>query len=335
MSYRFAIVGCGHIGRRHAELVGRHGHLLAVCDNDSERALELSAKHHAKAYFSMEELLQNERPDIVSICTPNGLHAAHAIAALQRDCHVLCEKPMSISSLDCQQMIAAAQKSGKKLFVVKQNRYNAPVAMVKQLLSNNNLGRISSFELNCFWNRPIHYYRDSWRGTNKLDGGTLYTQFSHFIDLLYWFLGDLKSVKGIRKNREHGNAIEFEDCGAALLEMQNGSIGTINYSINSFKQNMEGSFTLFGEKGTVKIGGQYLNKLEYFSVEGMSEPPMPKQAGANDYGFYQGSMSNHDKVYENLVLALHQPEHDMVEAAEAAKTVEMIEQVYAHSPLST
>lgn len=137
MSYRFAIVGCGHIGRRHAELAGRHGHLLAVCDNDSERALELAAKHRAKAYFSIEELLQNERPGIVSICTPNGLHATHAIAALQRDCHVLCEKPMSISSLDCQQMIAAAQKSGKKLFGVEQTRHKARGTIQNQFPSDD------------------------------------------------------------------------------------------------------------------------------------------------------------------------------------------------------
>jgi predicted dehydrogenase len=223
-------------------------------------------------------------------------------------------------------MIAAAAKSGKKLFVVKQNRYNPPVLFLKDLVENGKLGKIYSFQINCFWNRPDAYYT-GWKGTKVLDGGTLYTQFSHFIDLLYWLLGDVAEVKTILKNFAH-RAVEFEDSGIVSFAMQNGAIGSLNYTVNSFEKNMEGSFTVFAEKGTVKIGGEYLNELEYCRVQGIDEPGLPKGNPANSYGFYQGSMSNHDKVYENLMIALEDDTHEMASAEEGLKTVEIIGKIY-------
>ncbi len=333
MSYRFAIIGCGHIAGRHAQHIVKQGALVAVCDIIPERANQLAAKYGATPYFSTAELFANVKPDLVSICTPNGLHAVHTLEALEHGCNVLCEKPMTINSSDGEKMIASAKKAGKKIYVVKQNRYNPPVLAIKKLVDENKLGKIFSFQLNCFWNRPAEYYHDNWRGTNKLDGGILFTQFSHFIDLVYWLLGDIKKVNGTRTNSQHKTSIEFEDCGMAFLEMQSGAIGTIHYNINSYKKNMEGSLTLFGEKGTVKIGGQYLNELEYFEVENETKPILPAGNSANNYGFYEGSMSNHDKVYENLVKALNNPDHSMVEAAEALKTVAIIEKIYQSSPL--
>lgn len=333
MSYRFAIIGCGRIAERHAQQIARHGSLVAVCDTVPEKARKLAEKYGAKAYFSTDELFQHEKPDLVSVCSPNGLHPRHSIQALQHGATVLCEKPMAINQHDAAKMIEAANKAGKKLYVVKQNRYNPPVVAVKKLLDEGKFGRIHSFQLNCFWNRPNSYYNDEWRGTLNLDGGTLFTQFSHFIDLLYWFMGDLKKVTGTRANFQHKAVIEFEDTGSALLEMNNGAIGSLNYTINSFNGNMEGSLSLFGEKGTIKIGGHYLNKLEFFAVENEPNPVLPEGNGANQYGFYEGSMSNHDKVYEDLIRAINSPDHSMVEAAEALKTVEIIEKIYSASPL--
>ena len=191
------------------------------------------------------------------------------------------------------------------------------------------LGKIYSFQINCFWNRPDGYYTD-WKGKKDLDGGTLFTQFSHFIDLLYWLLGDVATVQTKAKNFAHAT-IEFEDTGMVLFEMKSGALGSLNYTVNSFDKNMEGSFTVFAEKGTIKIGGQYLNELEYFNVAGITAPELPKGNPANGYGFYQGSMSNHDKVYENLVLALQNPAHEFASAAEGLKTVEIIERIYAPS----
>jgi UDP-N-acetyl-2-amino-2-deoxyglucuronate dehydrogenase len=327
MKPSFAIIGCGRIAKRHAEQIVKHGILAAVCDIIPQKADEMAALYQARPYYSIEALLANEPGlAVVSICTPNGLHAENAIQALNAGINVLCEKPLCINTLDGDKMIAAAAGANKKLFVVKQNRYNPPVAFLKELINNGELGKIYSFQINCFWNRPDAYYTD-WKGKKDLDGGTLFTQFSHFIDLLYWLLGDVATVQTKAKNFAHA-AIEFEDTGMVLFEMKSGAIGTLNYTVNSFNKNMEGSFTVFAEKGTIKIGGQYLNELEYFNAAGIAAPELPKGNPANGYGFYQGSMSNHDKVYENLVQALQNPAHEFASAAEGLKTVEIIERIY-------
>jgi UDP-N-acetyl-2-amino-2-deoxyglucuronate dehydrogenase len=335
-NYKFAIIGCGQIAGRHAEQIQKNGQLVAVCDIIPEKADSFSQKFPSKPYYNIDELLSKEKnSDLVVVCSPNGLHAEHSINSLQAGKHVLCEKPMAISTADARKMIDAEKKTGKKLFVVKQNRFNPPVVYLKKLVDENKLGKIFSFQLNCFWNRPKAYYQNTWRGTKDLDGGTLFTQFSHFIDLLYWLLGDLTEASGVRHNFLHNNSIEFEDAGVAQLQMKNGSIGTINYTINSNNKNMEGSLTLFGEKGTVKIGGQYLNELEYFSVEGESFPELPRGNPANQYGYYEGSMSNHHKVYEHLIKALDDPFYNFINSEETFKTIEIIEKIYNSSPLLT
>lgn len=329
MSLSFAIVGCGNIGKRHAEYIQETGELIAVCDIIAAKADELGKKQNASVYYSIEKLLAaDNRPDIVVICTPNGLHAAHSILSLNAGSHVLCEKPMAIRSADCLAMIVAAEKNNKKLFVVKQNRFNPPVAAVKKIIDENRLGRIYSLQLNCFWNRDEKYYTDSWKGTAALDGGILFTQFSHFIDLLYWMFGEVKNVKAIRKNFFHHNSIELEDTGVALLEFENGIIGGVNYTVNSYKKNMEGSLTIFGERGTVKIGGQYLNELEYQEIESFKIADLTAGNKANDYGYYQGSMSNHDKVYKNLVDVLLHDAPMSASSIDGLKTVEIIEKIY-------
>lgn len=329
MQHHFALIGCGSISERHAENIVKKGILTAACDIIPGKANSIASKYNARPYYSLEDLLTTEsRLTVAVICTPNGLHALHTIQALEKGLHVLCEKPLCISVTDGRNMIEAAEKAGKYLFVVKQNRFNPPVVELKKLCSENRLGNITSFQINCFWNRPEEYYMNStWKGTKALDGGILYTQFSHFIDLLYWILGDVKDVKGIRKNFSHPY-IEFEDTGAVILEMQSGAIGTFNYTINSFKKNMEGSIILFGDKGTVKIGGEYLNVLEYQSIENHEIAFHAANPGANDYGFYKGSMSNHDKVYEHLFSALQGDKHQMTGAEDGLKTVEIIEKIY-------
>jgi len=226
-------------------------------------------------------------------------------------------------------MIEEAEKAGKHLFIVKQNRFNPPVIAVKKILDEKKLGKIYSIHLNCFWNRDAKYYENSWKGTKELDGGTLFTQFSHFIDLLYWMFGNVKKVQGVTKNCAHQNIIEFEDTGAIILEFDSGIIGTINYTVNSFQRNMEGSLTIFGENGTVKIGGQYLNELEYQQIKGHVITDMPHGGKANDYGFYQGSMSNHDKVYQNLVDVIDNNAPIAASSHDGLKTVEIIEKIYA------
>ena len=266
--------------------------------------------------------------DVVSICTPNGLHAKHSIQSLRAGYNVLCEKPMAITVNDCGEMIKAAESANKRLFAIKQNRFNPPVAAVKKLIDQGKLGEIYSVQLSCFWNRNFDYYNNSWKGSTNLDGGTLYTQFSHFIDLLYWMVGDVKKASALGRNFAHQGIIDFEDTGVVILEFYNGAIGTINYTVNSYAGNMEGSMTLFGSKGTVKIGGQYLNELEYQSIEGHLIENLPEGNTANNYGTYKGSMSNHDKVYENVVAVLKKGSAINTNSFEALKTVEIIDKIY-------
>jgi len=328
-SIKFGIIGCGRIAQRHAEHIQKSGKLVAVCDIVQEKANELATKYGAKPYTKISELLKdNPDIDVITICTPNGLHAKHSIMALKSSFHVLCEKPMALSVSDCGEMINAAEKANKRLFIVKQNRFNPPVAAVKKIIDEGRLGKIYSAQLNCYWNRNNEYYENSWKGTKDLDGGTLFTQFSHFIDLLYWIVGDVKEVTAFTGNYHHKGIIEFEDTGVVNLKFHNGAIGSINYSVNSFDKNMEGSLTIFGEKGTIKIGGQYLNELEYQSIENYEIKDLPPGNPPNNYGKYLGSMSNHDKVYQNVVDVLTNKGVIATNGFEGLKTVEIIDRIY-------
>lgn len=328
----FAIVGCGRIAQRHAEHVQRLGKLIAVCDIDAGKAKSLAEKYGAAAFSNIDDLLKKtDNIDVVSVCSPNGLHAEHTIKALRAGVHVLCEKPMALSVQDCGDMITAAERANRRLFIVKQNRFNPPVAAVKQVIDEGRLGKIYSVQLSCFWNRNEAYYKNSWKGTLDLDGGTLYTQFSHFVDLLYWMIGDVKEVAGFTGNLGHQGIIEFEDSGVVGLRFYNGAIGTVNYTVNSHQKNMEGSLTIFGSKGTVKIGGQYLNELEYQDIEGYKIENLPPGNPPNQYGQYQGSMSNHDKVYENLIAVLTGDGIIATNGFEGLKTVEIIDKIYSNA----
>lgn len=326
---KFAIIGCGRIAQRHAEHIHNFGELIAVCDTVREKADNLATEYNATAYYNVMDLLANEASvDVVAICTPNGLHAQHSIEALKAGFHVLCEKPMAINVNDCGEMIKTAERFNKRLFAIKQNRFNPPVEAVKKIIDEGRLGKIFSAQLTCFWNRNEDYYKNSWKGTKDLDGGTLFTQFSHFIDLLYWMIGDIKDVEAYTGNYAHRGIIEFEDAGVVILKFQNGAIGTINYTVNSYGKNMEGSLSIFGENGTVKIGGQYLNELEYQNIKDYKIENLPVGNTANNYGNYQGSMSNHDKVYQNVIDVLTNNASISTSAFEGLKTVEVIDKIY-------
>jgi UDP-N-acetyl-2-amino-2-deoxyglucuronate dehydrogenase len=329
---KFAIIGCGRIGTRHADHINKLGVLKAVCDIDSDKAVILARNYNCNIYTDVDDLLKLENEiDVVAICSPNGFHAIHSIKALNAGFHVLCEKPLAISVYDCGEMIKAAEKNNKRLFAIKQNRFNPPVAAVKKAIENGVFGKIFSVQLSCFWNRDENYYFNSWKGTKDLDGGTLFTQFSHFIDLLYWLIGDVKRVYCLTSNFNHKNIIEFEDTGVVSLEFYNGALGTINYTVNSFIKNMEGSLTIFAENGTVKIGGQYLNELEYQSIKDFEFKDLPVGNKPNNYGNYVGSMSNHFEVYQNLIDVLTHGAEISTNAFEGLKTVEIIDKIYQSS----
>jgi len=325
---RFIIVGCGRIAERHAEHIAKLGRLVAVCDIKPKRVALFTEKYNVLGFSDIDSLLAaNPAADVVAICTPNGLHTEHSIKALRARYHVLCEKPMALTVADCEHMIMEAEKSGKKLFIIKQNRFNPPIVEVKRLIDEGRLGKILSVQLNCFWNRDEQYYKNSeWKGTRALDGGALFTQFSHFVDLLVWMFGDALEVKAYIGNSNHPY-IEIDDHGVVALKFEGGTLGTIHFSTNAYKKNLEGSITIFGEKGTVKVGGEYLNVLEHASVENYTPPNLPMGI-ANDYGSYKGSMSNHDKVYQNVIDVLGNNGVISTSGMEGLKTVEMIRKIY-------
>lgn len=328
-SIPFLLVGCGYIGKRHATLMQQYGTLKAVCDIDHTKAETFAEQFNCNAYSTIEQMLEEVPADMIAVCTPNGLHAAHSIAALQKGLHVLCEKPMALAELDCNAMIDAALKAKRKLVVVKQNRFNAPVQAVKQALDQGKLGDIVSVQLNCFWNRDARYYAaGGWKGTSDMDGGILFTQFSHFIDLLYWCMGDVVKVEAFAQNYFHKQITAFEDTCVVILQFATGAIGTCHFTTCAYKSNMEGSITLFGSRGTVKIGGQYLNTLEYQCLDDGAITHSTDTGLPNDYGFYTGSMSNHDKMYEYVFNQLDDEKLMPASTYDAMKTVELINKIY-------
>lgn len=326
---RVGLIGCGRIAQRHAGHIYKLGKLVAVCDVNHEKARKLGEEYEIPFFTDEDAFLSFKDMDVVAVCSPNGLHAVHSIKSLNAGFHVLCEKPMALTSSDCEEMINTAERCNKRLFIVKQNRFNPAIEAVKEKIDQGAFGEIFSVQLNCFWNRNYDYYQKSdWKGTKDLDGGTLFTQFSHFIDLLYWMIGDVEETSSMIKNYSHEDVIEFEDTGVVSLKFKNGALGTINYTVNSFAKNMEGSIAIFGEKGTVKVGGQYLNKLEYQSLDGEEIGELREGNPANEYGEYQGSMSNHDRVYENLIDVLQHGGSIATNGLEGLKTVEIIQKIY-------
>jgi UDP-N-acetyl-2-amino-2-deoxyglucuronate dehydrogenase len=327
---RFSIIGYGNIGRRHASHILHNPatELVAICDTDPSLAAKVP--DGIPFYTTPETMLATVNADVVCICTPNYLHEPHTIMALEAGMHAVVEKPMAISTASCDRMIAAAEKTGKTIFAVKQNRYNPPVQAVKQLIDGNELGHVYMIQVNCFWNRGDAYYKESdWRGKKDKDGGCLFTQFSHFVDILYYLNGPVGSVTGQTGNYAHRHNTEVEDTGSFVMKAANGAIINFSFTTCAYERNMEGSITVLAEKGTVKIGGQYLNTIEYQHLAGPALPSINISAKANDYGLYQGSMSNHDKLIQNVVDVLLNGKPIMTTAQEGREVVRIIEQMYS------
>ncbi|MDA0195264.1 MAG: Gfo/Idh/MocA family oxidoreductase [Bacteroidetes bacterium] len=326
---RFGIVGCGNIGRRHAAILSNleGASLTAICDNN-EASLNSVSNNYMRKFSSLDDLIAYNDLDIINICTPHHLHKEMAIKAMRKGLHVLVEKPMALTSADAQEMINCASENDRKLFVVKQNRFNVPVSLVDQLIKDNALGIIYEVHCNVFWNRNIEYYSQSdWRGKKATEGGALYTQASHFIDLLIWWFGELTESKAYLKN--YFQPIEFEDSGNAVLKFDTGVSGTLSWTTCVYDKNYEGSITIIAEKGTIKIGGPYLNKVEFWNVK---SHPLPEDIIFNDkpnsYGKYQGTSSNHDRVFQEVIKDLEGKPGLVVEGFEGIRSINAIEKIY-------
>jgi len=329
---KFAVIGCGHIGKRHAEMISREPdtELVALCDTADKNSLGIESLN--VPFFSEEQKLFSSGLafDVVNICTPNGLHAKQSLMALEHNKHVVCEKPMALHKQDCEKVIHKALQVHKQVFCVMQNRYSPPSVWLKEVVEKKIIGEVFIVQLNCYWNRDERYYTGkNWKGNQDLDGGTLFTQFSHWIDLLYWLFGDIKEVQAKFDDFNHHRLTEFEDSGIVSFRFNNGGIGTINYSTSVWDKNLESSITVIGSSGSLKVGGQYMDKVEYCHIKDYTMPELLPTAPANDYGAYKGSANNHHFVIRNVVDTINGKTSMTTNALEGMKVVDIIERIYS------
>jgi UDP-N-acetyl-2-amino-2-deoxyglucuronate dehydrogenase len=331
MKIKFAVIGCGHIGKRHAEMITRNedSELVALIDVKKREDLKIE-NFNVPLFSSLSEFMKaGIDVDVINIATPNGYHAAQALECLGAKKHVVIEKPMALNKQDAEKVIFKALHVHKHVFAVMQNRYSPPSVWIKDLIESNKLGKIYMVQLNCYWNRDNRYYKpDSWHGNKDLDGGTLYTQFSHFIDIMYWLFGDIENIQTKFNDFNHKDLTDFEDSGFVSFDFVNGGMGSINYSTSVWDQNLESSMTIIGENGSVKIGGQYMDKVDYCHIKDYTMPELAPTNPGNDYGAYKGSAQNHNYVIENVVDVLNGRSTITTNALEGLKVVDIIERIY-------
>jgi UDP-N-acetyl-2-amino-2-deoxyglucuronate dehydrogenase len=329
---KFAVVGCGHIGKRHAEMIIRNpdAELIALCDIKPKDALGIE-NYKVPFYSSIEDLLKNEKDfDVLNVCTPNGFHTDHSILALENKKNVVCEKPMGLSTQTCEAVIFKALQMSKHVFLVMQNRYSPPSVWIKEVIEKKLLGDIYMVQLNCYWNRDERYYKkNDWKGSNDLDGGTLFTQFSHFIDIMYWLFGDIKNIQAKFDDFSHKKLTDFEDSGMVCFDFVDGGMGCVNYSTAVWDTNLESSIEIIGSNGSVKIGGQYMNDVEYCHIKDYTIPVLADSNPPNDYGAYKGSAANHHFVIDNVINTLKGRTTATTNALEGLKVVDIIERIYS------
>ena len=329
---RFAVVGSGHIGKRHAAMIQQNpeSKLVAMADVNTALEADIESTFGVPFFSSIEELLASGLEfDVVNICTPNNFHSPQAILALEAGKHVVVEKPMALSKADCEDVIYKSLQAGKLVFCVMQNRYSPPSVWLKEVLSQKKLGEIYYVQINCFWNRDSRYYKaGGWKGNKVNDGGTLFTQFSHFIDIMFWLFGDITNINARFYDFNHKELTEFEDSGMAQFDFIKGGTGSLNFSTSVFDTNLESSMTIIGEKGSIKVGGQYMNEVQYCHIQDYTMPELPPSLPPNDYGHYKGSAANHHFVIENVVNTLKGRTVATTNALEGLKVVEIIEKIY-------
>lgn len=329
---KFAVVGSGHIGKRHAEMINRNNEaeLVAMCDILPKEKLGLE-NYDVPFFSSIDDVLNSDIDfDVMCVATPNGLHGEHSLKALDKGKHIVCEKPMALTVAECEKIIFKALQASRHVFCVMQNRYSPPSQWIKDVVEDGILGDIYMVQLNCYWNRDERYYKKgNWKGTKDLDGGTLFTQFSHFIDIMYWLFGDIKDVQARFNDFNHDKLTDFEDSGTVNFNFVNGGMGCINYSTSLWNTNMESSITIIGSNGSVKIGGQYMNEVEYCHIKDYTMPELAPVNPANDYGAYKGSAANHHYIFENVIDVLKGRNVITTNALEGLKVVDIIERIYS------
>ena len=325
---KIAVVGCGRIALKHFEAIKAHDkdlELVAVCDTDAKQLKAAVDAHGVKGYADLRELLKESDAHIITICTPSGLHPEQTVRCARSDRHVMTEKPMATHWRDGKRMVRECDEAGVRLFVVKQNRFNATLQLLKRAVEKKRFGKIYTVQLNVFWSRPQEYYDSAaWRGTWEFDGGALMNQASHYVDLLDWLIGPVQSVQAMTGTLARN--IEVEDTAVMNVQWRSGAIGSMNVTMLTYPKNLEGSITILGEKGTVKLGGVAVNEFEHWEFED-TDPDDEKIQNANYettsvYGF------GHPAYYENVIATLRGEVQPLTDGREGLRSLELLIAAY-------
>ena len=324
---RIALAGCGRISRNHFDAIAKIDglELAAVCDIVSERATEAGKRFSVPAFESFDEMLASEQCDAVALCTPSGLHPKQGIVAARAGKHVICEKPMAISLQDADALVRECDAAGVQLFVVKQNRLNPAIQLLRRAIDRGRFGRIYLANTTVRWTRPQEYYDQApWRGTWELDGGAIMNQASHYVDLIQWLVGPVESV--IAKTATLARRIEAEDTGIAVLKFRSGALGVIEVTMLTYPRNLEGSITILGEKGTVKVGGTAVNRVEQWTFSDYDDDDKLVESAATNpptvYGF------GHEGYYRNVLAVLRGRARAETDGRAGRKSLELILGIY-------
>jgi UDP-N-acetyl-2-amino-2-deoxyglucuronate dehydrogenase len=325
--FRVALTGCGRISRNHFDAIARlpEFELAAVCDIVEERAAEVAQRYNVPWFTTLPKLIEAVPVDVVSVCTPSGLHPQHGIVAARAGKHVICEKPMAISLTTADELVQACDEAGVHLFVVKQNRLNPPIQFLRRAIDKGRFGRIYLANTTVRWTRPQEYYDQApWRGTWEFDGGAFMNQASHYVDLIQWLVGPVESV--IAKTATLARRIETEDSGVAALKFRNGALGVIEVTMLTYPKNLEGSLTILGEHGTVKIGGTAVNRVETWQFADYDDDDKLVESSSytppNVYG------SGHEGYYRNVLAVLRGQAQADTDGRAGRKSLELILGIY-------
>lgn len=324
---RVAVVGCGRISKNHfgsiAQLSNEY-ELVAICDNDDKVLAAHKTEYKVPAYLSLDEMLQKEKIDLVTLCTPSGIHATQTIKAAKAGVHVITEKPMATKWEDGLAMVRACDEAGVRLFVVKQNRRNSTLQLLKRAVTEKRFGKIHMVHMNVFWTRPQEYYdRASWSGTWDMDGGAFMNQATHYVDLLHWLVGPVDKVHAMLSTHRD---IEVEDTGVVNLKWRNGALGSMAVTMCTYPKNYEGSMTILGEKGTVRIGGVAVNDIqEWIFAEPKDYDAEIESANyetTSVYGF------GHPPYFQNVADVLRGKAEPETDGREGLKSLELLISIY-------
>jgi UDP-N-acetyl-2-amino-2-deoxyglucuronate dehydrogenase len=325
---RIAIVGCGRISKNHFGSIQQHNdelELAAICDIDPVVLSEHSERYKVPAYRDLEEMLEKEQLDLVALCTPSGVHPDQAILAAKHGVNVMTEKPMATRWNDGVRMVKACDDAGVRLFVVKQNRRNTTLQLLKRAVAEKRFGKIHMVHLNVFWTRPQAYYDqgNGWRGTWEFDGGAFMNQASHYVDLLDWLIGPVEKVQAMMSTTRD---IEVEDTGVLNVKWRNGTLGSMCVTMLTYPQNLEGSIIILGEKGTVKVGGMAVNDIQLWQFEESRD--YDEQIKSANYETTSVYGFGHPLYYANVIDVLRGKAEPETDGREGLKSLELLIAAY-------